>query len=120
MDASAGSLSGILDAVYFHPGEYEQCLNLIATNSTKEKGIFKGKYFLINALPQPELLDYREFKHGLTKEMYSDTFSYSIQSRLGLLFQYTNHFVLKVGLCMPSTCERNDLTQSFKQSKHNS
>ena len=114
-DANVGSLNGILSSVYFHPGDYDQCLQISAVNFTDQFPAFVGKYFLINALPDKRLLDFRGSEHGLSKKAYRGMQNGTIQSRLGVMFRYPNYYILKVGTCMPSVCSDQDLIGPFNQ-----
>lgn len=117
MDSSAGSLTGILNSLFVFPGDYEQCLAIRAINSKDELPRFKGKHFLLRAAPSAEAADNRICQNGIDVEKLDQSHWQTVQSRTAFLFCFPKYYLLRLGMCLPSTCTAQDARNLLNQSK---
>lgn len=121
-EASAGSLNGLLSEVYLHAGEFDQCLAIDVPDPSDPadpagRGRLRGQHFLATVLPADRLLDMRGLEQGLPRHTPEQRLQLSVRSRLAMVFSYPAALQLEVGLCLPSTCERQDLLVALNQSR---
>lgn len=96
IDASAKSLDGLLDGSYFFLGEYDECLAIRYSIDSKEQ---QAQYSLLQMFP---------FQNRLESNQ-SDN---SAKQQLNKLF-LDPMFQLRVGVCLPSECNSDDVRQLF-------
>jgi hypothetical protein len=94
-NSAAGSLVGLLDGTYFILGDFDQCLAVRYPNG-------QGQYALLQLRPA--------FK-------FTSHFNSTLDARLNQLF-FDPHFVLRVGVCLPSSCDKQDIRSVFDACKY--
>ncbi|XP_022258231.1 nose resistant to fluoxetine protein 6-like [Limulus polyphemus] len=99
LDASGKPFSGLLDGTLTDFGSYEECLNIIVKVEKRKRELFRGKYCLLEIIPNLPL-ETEQLEHGLHETLLQD---------LAGMSGYLSFLHHTVGVCIPSTCTAEDL-----------
>lgn len=121
-----GIPKGLIEGTFSSFGDYDQCVNIRSANSNNIDSTFTGKYCLLSPiLPFPEPNSYKtgEPVHELYS-VFANNLEYpqlrplaTVGKMIGLL-NVINGSTIKIGICIPSTCDASDIESAVNQGKH--
>lgn len=110
LDAMGKPPSGIMEGAAMALGSYDQCLEIVNPRQNSSVPVFVGQYCSVELLPfEPGTVD---------EDKYLDvTPNFTGKTSSGLFADPTTLLKtsLRVGLCIPSTCSREDLQEITAQ-----
>ncbi|XP_022239600.1 nose resistant to fluoxetine protein 6-like [Limulus polyphemus] len=115
IDAMAKPPSGILEGTLMDLGAYDECVNInvrSGRNGNGKKELFRGKYCLIEA--KPPLPQKPEHVASNTLVINESLFDNNIFSEMSRSAHYFYYLTFMFGVCVPSTCNDEDVGEIVK------
>jgi hypothetical protein len=109
--------SGLLQGTLTDLGSYDDCVSIKPTYPT-DVHIGVGQYCLIDLNP-PSIPKHKPF-HNLFHQLFNQTQSNQLNGvfkKLSRKAQYFHYFSLRVGICLPSACDKEDVKRIVNAGK---
>ncbi|CAN8019988.1 unnamed protein product, partial [Ixodes persulcatus] len=117
VDSSGKPVDGLLEGTLAFLGAFDECLDTVVLDETlPERLFFRGQYCTAQVAPKWALSDLFHNDSEAHRELASYLPKKAVSSNA--LRIPGNHVVFRIGLCVPSTCSREDIEKIVKYSEH--
>ncbi|CAN7991494.1 unnamed protein product, partial [Ixodes pacificus] len=113
VDSSGKPVDGLLEGTLAFLGAFDECLDTVVLDETlPERLFFRGQYCTAQVAPKWALNDLFHNDSEAHRELASYLPKKAVSSNA--LRIPGNHVVFRIGLCVPSTCSREDIEKIVK------